>query len=722
MKKTLLLGTALVVGVAGFAQSTAKKAVNPKYLKTHSMLKSVHIADSKPAVIESKPASATTAKKRNQNSVSSACNNQLPFTNSFNANGVGGGVTTTEQNCLSYNPDLNKIVWTQRGSNTWTSQITTSGFIQASIIDPVSLAKDSVILYTEGTDHARYPGGAFLNPVGNTNLQKAFGVGMGVVTDGTNWIGMAYTAKPYSSMSAVSHTKATPDSLYQIGSGGPFGFDVGGLAYNGVPDVDIQALGSGSTNKGTVVAIGTIGDKGQLGTNQQPGYKGVFAKATIDNTGKNVNWTFDTTSLMPNLHKGTLGYNLSGSPRMAFGPDGLHGYAVFLGISSTVAHNYSDSSITPILFATTDGGATWTQKLAGYDWMGQHPEAEKNVGNVAGKYSGYSFDPYLHGCDITVDANNVLHFVTCVDLAYSLPGAGGVTTVDSLGIFSALYQYDYKNYHPIIWDFMTDGTCWSTMMVDSIISAACSSDNTDTTYTHSSFAGTATLPVTSHITIGRSADGTKVFYGWADSDPGVTGVPYDIQPDILMKAYDVSTGMVTATKNSTNLGYCFYPYISDISYYDGTNWVVPAVYTVGHDIANHTNQTTYESTTQADYFFSNCGTFANSEFNTAAKVNAGTSNCRVSIEQYNNAFAAAIGNYPNPFNNTTTIAVTLSESKNLNVKVYNAIGSLVFNKSVNGNVGENTVTFDGSALSSGVYYYTVTAGNEQATKKMIIQK
>ncbi len=46
----------------------------------------------------------------------------------------------------------------------------------------------------------------------------------------------------------------------------------------------------------------------------------------------------------------------------------------------------------------------------------------------------------------------------------------------------------------------------------------------------------------------------------------------------------------------------------------------------------------------------------------------------------------------------------------------------MFSKKVNGNVGENNVTFDGSSLSSGVYYYTVTAGNQQATKKMIIQK
>ena len=101
----------------------------------------------------------------------------------------------------------------------------------------------------------------------------------------------------------------------------------------------------------------------------------------------------------------------------------------------------------------------------------------------------------------------------------------------------------------------------------------------------------------------------------------------------------------------------------------------------------------------------------------------GTGSCFLGIQKYsNNAFASSITNYPNPFNGTTTISVTLTEQKPVNVKVYNAIGTLVFSKNIEGTAGTNNVTFDGGQLSSGVYYYTVTAGNQQATKKMIIQK
>ncbi|MFI5140864.1 MAG: T9SS type A sorting domain-containing protein [Bacteroidia bacterium] len=713
MKKTILLATALVVGFAGFAQSMAKKTINPKYLQKTSIIAKNKIL-TEPEPITTKGININ-AVKFVSSSMSAACSTKTIST-SWNCFGVGGGLNTSEQNCLSYNSDLNSLIWTQRGSKDW-PLVTTSGFMQATIINATTLVKDSAILYRDtSTHHARFPSGTFLNPLGNTDYHKALAVAYGVVTDNTNWTGTAYTAKPLWSKSAITHTVLpTGDSMYAAAPNGGFGHDVQGLAYEGSPSTDVQALPDGKT----VVSIGSLGDHAVTCSNCNPLYKGLFVKAVLNGAGNGVNWTVDSTSLVPSVYKGTLGYIL-GAPRMAFGPDGLHGYVVFVGRLSTTYGNKSDSAMTPILYATTDGGATWTQKLAGYDWMANHPEVEKNVGELTANKRFYTFDEFLHGADVTVDANNVLHFVTCVDQSSSLPAPSStVTTIDSLGIFSPIYQYDYLNYHPIIWDFMTDGNCWSTMMVDSIMSAACGSQSADTTSLHTAMGGSMLLSVTSHITVSRSKDGTKIFYGWADSDPGITGVPWNINPDVLIKAYDITSGKVTATINATNRGTCFYPFLSDISYNDGANWVVPAVYTVGHVVTATSPQTTYNASSQADYCYTNCGTFSpTTDFTTNAPI----INCVLGIQQHNNAFESSIINYPNPFNNTTTIAVTLTENKNVDVKNYNAIGTLVFNKKVNGNVGENTVNFDANNLSSGVYYYTVTAGNQQATKKMIIQK
>jgi hypothetical protein len=706
MKKTLLLSAAILVGVSGFSQNTAKNAASLKSPKKRLTYAPKISVDPKPS------ANGVKVTQKNQNSTMAACHNALRISSSYNANGVGGSVTSTDQNCLSYNADLNALLWTNRGSHTWALN-STSGFLNATIINATTLALDSVITYADGGDHARYPGGSWLNPVGNKDYHNAFACAIGYVTISTGWSGSAYVAKPLWSASAMGHSAPTADSLYSAAGSAPFGNIVANVDFCGAANSDMQQVGN------TVWSIGAITDAANK-SGALTDKKALLSKATLDATGKLVTWSVDS-SIAPVVRATPNLGNILSEPRLAFGPDGQHGYVVFLGKLDQNYGNLSDSANTPIVYQTTNGGSTWNQVMAGYDWPTMHPEILKNIGNVpfsgaSGRNANFSTN---QGFDLTVDANNVLHYVCLVDQPFNLNG------LDSLGEYSFENEYDYINYHPIIWDFMTDGTCWKTMMVDSIISADCSSDAADSTSAHSAMGGSAVLAVGGHITVSRSVDGTKVFYGWADSDPSVTGSVYNTNPDILMKAYDVSSGMVSSTKNITGgLGTCFFPFLADMSYYDAAQsaWVVPAVYTIGDVILTSNPQITYDASSQADYYYTNCGTFSATDFATAVSINNPTAGvCALGIKA-NNTFEGSISNYPNPFNNSTTIAVTLSENKAVDVKIYNAIGNLVFSKKVNGNVGENTVSFDGGQLSSGVYYYTVTAGNQQATKKMIIQK
>jgi len=69
-------------------------------------------------------------------------------------------------------------------------------------------------------------------------------------------------------------------------------------------------------------------------------------------------------------------------------------------------------------------------------------------------------------------------------------------------------------------------------------------------------------------------------------------------------------------------------------------------------------------------------------------------------------------NYPNPFNPATTIAFTLPRSEYTTLKVYNILGAELGTLiSEQLPPGMHHVTFDGSKLASGVYYYEVTAGD-----------
>ena len=69
-------------------------------------------------------------------------------------------------------------------------------------------------------------------------------------------------------------------------------------------------------------------------------------------------------------------------------------------------------------------------------------------------------------------------------------------------------------------------------------------------------------------------------------------------------------------------------------------------------------------------------------------------------------------NYPNPFNPTTTIRYRIPETEFVTLKVYDILGSevttIVNEEKLTGNY---EVEFDGSNLSSGVYFYQLKAGS-----------
>jgi hypothetical protein len=80
-------------------------------------------------------------------------------------------------------------------------------------------------------------------------------------------------------------------------------------------------------------------------------------------------------------------------------------------------------------------------------------------------------------------------------------------------------------------------------------------------------------------------------------------------------------------------------------------------------------------------------------------------------------------NYPNPFNPTTLIAYEIPESGPVSLKVFSSLGQEVRTLVNAVNVGgEHFVEFDASGLSSGFYFYTLTAGSHTLSKKMVISK
>jgi hypothetical protein len=82
-------------------------------------------------------------------------------------------------------------------------------------------------------------------------------------------------------------------------------------------------------------------------------------------------------------------------------------------------------------------------------------------------------------------------------------------------------------------------------------------------------------------------------------------------------------------------------------------------------------------------------------------------------------------NYPNPFNPSTVISYQLSAAENISLKVFDTNGKEIdtlVNKFQQPGVYHSTFNTQRSTLSSGVYFYTLCAGNLSQTRKMVIMK
>jgi hypothetical protein len=80
-------------------------------------------------------------------------------------------------------------------------------------------------------------------------------------------------------------------------------------------------------------------------------------------------------------------------------------------------------------------------------------------------------------------------------------------------------------------------------------------------------------------------------------------------------------------------------------------------------------------------------------------------------------------NYPNPFNPITTISFALPTAAQVTLVVYDILGRQVATVAEGWmGAGIHKVNFDGSGLSSGIYFYRLQAGGFTAVKKLVLLK
>jgi len=89
-----------------------------------------------------------------------------------------------------------------------------------------------------------------------------------------------------------------------------------------------------------------------------------------------------------------------------------------------------------------------------------------------------------------------------------------------------------------------------------------------------------------------------------------------------------------------------------------------------------------------------------------------------------NSNGTAINNldvYPNPSRNLFNVSFTSEDVQDLEVRVLNIVGEVVFTESLEQFVGEYTKAIDLATYTKGVYFLEITTNNGVVNKKLILQ-
>ena len=137
---------------------------------------------------------------------------------------------------------------------------------------------------------------------------------------------------------------------------------------------------------------------------------------------------------------------------------------------------------------------------------------------------------------------------------------------------------------------------------------------------------------------------------------------------------------------------------------------------------NLTNLEADLSTSSLEYRLKQIDTDGGYEyFSLTAKVGAGTLT-DIQDELLPSKFELK-QNYPNPFNPSTTINFSIPTPELVSLKIYNSLGqevAVLINQNLE--AGYHSAQFNGSNLSSGVYFSRLTAGNNTSLIKMLMLK
>jgi len=507
---------------------------------------------------------------------------------------------------------------------------------------------------------ARYPQAAIYNPAGNTTVSNAFLAFQAPslnATNGASWGGLVQGSVALNSASAnlsAIEDSSTGMNKYIVAENFTLhGDKTFGLSFrtpDGLPYTD------------TLIVM-----------------KGAF-----NSTNSNFDYTYQYIDLP--MGADAAGTAQTTAANIEFQPNSQTGYISVIGYDSSFVFG----QLHPIVMKTTDGGATWSAPTAvSLDALIEVDSNKTLVQILQTAVPDWTITNLTTAFeqDMTVDANGNPHILVniCPGSTSILPDG---TTGTPFSVFSGVNN--------MVDVYSTDGgTSWECRLLG----------------IPQSFRGDfGTVTCDNRPQASRSADGTKVFFHWFDTDLDLwTGTANDF-PDLWMMGVDVTSGTSTGVALSSG-----------------------PVDITGSDVVNSAGQITFGNIAPQTWDMGN-GVYKSHlvtqelDPNTLSDLDPTTYHYypavyggNVSIEEESlNAFSLG-QNSPNPATDITKVRMNVAKSGVYTVEVMNMIGQVVSTLEL-GNLGQGPTSFElnVSDLQSGVYFYTVRSGGLFQSKKMIV--
>jgi len=625
----------------------------------------------------------TTAKQVDKHKVYSEVvkGTELPAATSNGAaarHGNGGNHTTsiseiaigTSGNCLGpafgpktnlwYDKDINSVAFTHR------SATPTLGLYRYDVSTDGGNTW-SIEHYTGGdsTDviKGRYPHGVIYNPSGNTDPSNAFVNTFGPTTDGV----------------ATGFCNTFWNGL--MSGNAPINGSTYAWTWHSCVSLGLNTLipSGGQLVKNTGNVYWVV--NGYDGTDYNDSI--TLIKGVFNNTTSSMDYTFQKIYMPMCMNSAVPAAKAFVDINTSWNDAGTIGYITMLGNDWSCNVEPTDSTFGLIVLKTTDGGNSWTK--LGRPWLSLVDPVLLN-GNF------FCTTAFEH--DAVVDNKNNLHVAVAIG-----PYAGGSsisTGAGSWGIFDVTYDAAADSWKATL--LAKPGTFRG--------------NYGDGTAAHPA------IPEDSRPQASRSWDGSKIFVTWFDTDTNVFGSGVEnIFRDMHSIGYDVDNDMWTAEVNhtefsGTNLdGACNWGNVSYYTINNGTDECIPMV-------AGTMVSPPLSTETTLSFFYIN-GACMSNYVNSIPSI-------PLNIWQGQHEIAASgfnvSSNYPNPYTGKTSVDVSLAKAGDVTIEISNSIGQVLSTTNYkNLHAGVNTLTLDGSSLSKGLYFYTVKADSESATKTMSVE-